>query len=172
MTEELFKKITCFVFDIDGVLTDGMVLVLENGLQARSMNVKDGYALQLAIKMGYRILVISGAQVSPVIDRLNKLGVMDVHVGVTDKEALLLEYMAANGLKTEELLCMGDDIPDLPLLRMAGIAACPADAVGEIKKLATYISKLNGGRGCVREVIEEVLKLRGHWSEDSHISSN
>ncbi len=115
---DLFKKITTFIFDIDGVLTDGTVLVLENGLQARRMNIKDGYALQLAIKKGYRILVVSGAAASPVIDRLNKLGITDVHTGVTDKKSFVEVYIAKNHLLTEQILFMGDDIPDLSVMSL------------------------------------------------------
>lgn len=170
-TSELFKKITTFIFDVDGVLTDGTVLIMENGQQARRMNIKDGYALQLAIKTGYRILVVSGAIVSPVIDRLNRLGITDVHFSVKDKKIFVETYIANNSLKAEEVLYMGDDIPDLPAMQIAGLAACPADAVNEIQKIAKYISPCPGGSGCVRDVIEKVLQLNNNWYYSTDVIS-
>lgn len=171
MSSPGFENISCFIFDIDGVLTDGMLLVLENGLQARQMNVKDGYALQLAVKKGYRILVVSGAGASPVIDRLSKLGISDVHMGIKDKRALVNTYIDNHQLDPGEVLFMGDDMPDLGVMSIVGLPACPADAVAEIRGLAKYISPYSGGRGCVRDVIEHVMKNRGHWQADEAISS-
>lgn len=168
---ERFRKITTFIFDVDGVLTDGTILVLENGLQARRMSIRDGYALQLAVKKAYHVLVISGAAASPVVDRLNKLGITEVYMGIADKKALLQEYAAAKGLQQEELLFMGDDMPDLDAMRFAGLAACPADAVAEIKEISAYVSPVKGGEGCVREIIEKIMKLRGHWQHSEEISS-
>ena len=167
----LFKNITTFIFDIDGVLTDGTVLVLENGLQARRMNIKDGYALQLAVKKGYRILVVSGAAASPVIDRLNKLGIAAVHTGITDKKLFVENYIADSNLTVAEILFMGDDIPDQSVMLMIGLPVCPADAVSEIKEVSKYISPLNGGYGCVRDVIEKVMKSQGNWQYDEDIAS-
>ena len=168
---DLFKKITTFIFDVDGVLTDGTVLVLENGLQARRMSIRDGYALQLAIKKGYRILIVSGAAASPVIDRLNKLGIKDIHMGVADKKAFIEIFISNNNLEKEQVLFMGDDMPDLPGMSVVGLPACPADAVTEIREIAQYISPLNGGFGCVRDVIEKVLKLKGDWQHTEDIAS-
>ena len=160
---ELFKKVTTFVFDIDGVLTDGTVLVLEDGLQARRMHIKDGFALQMAIKNGYRVKIISGGNSPQVSDRLIKLGVKDISMPVLDKKKFLLEFMAANELKKEEVLYMGDDLPDIPALQAVGLPCCPADAVNEVKQVVQYISPINGGMACVREVIEKVLKLNDQW---------
>ncbi len=168
---DLFKNITTFIFDVDGVLTDGTVLVLENGLQARRMSIKDGYALQLAVRKHYRILIISGAAASPVVDRLNKLGITDVHMGVTDKKSFVKNFIANHNLTAEQVLFMGDDMPDLPAMSVVGVPACPADAATEIKEMAKYISPMNGGYGCVRDVIEKVLKLRGHWEHTGDITS-
>jgi 3-deoxy-D-manno-octulosonate 8-phosphate phosphatase (KDO 8-P phosphatase) len=168
---ELFKDITTLVFDVDGVLTDGSLLVLPNGVMARKMNVKDGYALQLAIKNGYRIVVISGGNSEEVMDRLHKLGVTDVFMKVTDKAKVLTEYVKNNGLKWSELLFMGDDIPDREVMKMVRVACCPNDAVQEIKDISAYISHLNGGFGCGRDVIEKVMKMRGNWKEDTQIPS-
>jgi 3-deoxy-D-manno-octulosonate 8-phosphate phosphatase (KDO 8-P phosphatase) len=168
---QLFKNITTFIFDVDGVLTDGSVLVLENGLQARRMSIRDGFALQLAVKTGYRVLVVSGSSPSPVVDRLNKLGITDVHMSVLDKRSFVTSYIEKNKLKREEVLYMGDDLPDLPVMSSVGLATCPADAAQEIKEAAHYISTVNGGYGCVRDVIEKTLKLNGHWNYDPDIAS-
>ncbi len=162
----LFKAIRLFVLDVDGVLTDGSLLVLNDGQMARRMNIKDGYALQLAIKRGYDILVISGGQSDAVKMRLQKLGISNVHMGVTDKKEVLLRHVTSANYKWAEVLYMGDDIPDLVPMQMAGLACCPADAVPELKSVAAYISPINGGEGCVRDVIEKVLKLNEHWHDD------
>ena len=160
---ELFKKITTFIFDIDGVLTDGTVLVLDHGLQARRMNIKDGFALQMAKKNGYKVLIVSGSHSPQVVDRLDKLGISDVHMQVLDKKKFVQDFMSENNLKTEEVLYMGDDLPDLPIMSVVGLPCCPADAVSEVKEAVQYISPLTGGNACVRDVIEKVLKLNDHW---------
>lgn len=166
-----FKEIKAFVLDVDGVLTDGSLLLLDDGQMARRMNIKDGYALQLAIKKGYHILIVSGGNSEAVKLRLQRLGVVEIFMNVTDKKAILLEYILKYELKWEQVLYMGDDIPDLIPMQLAGLACCPADAVPEIKNLSHYISHVNGGYGCVRDVIEKVLKLNGHWNNDSTIAS-
>ena len=168
---ELFKKITTFVFDVDGVLTDSTILLLENGLQARRMHIKDGLALQMAKKNGFRVVVISGANSKPVIERLNKLGIAEVYMAVEDKKVFLGNYIKTHGLVWEELLFMGDDLPDLMTMKEVGVSACPADAVTEVKEMASYISPLNGGTGCVRDVIEKVLKVQGKWIFDTSVTS-
>lgn len=167
----VFKKIKAFVLDVDGVLTDSSILVLNDGQQARRMNIKDGYALQLAIKRGYKILVLSGGTSDAVKIRLQKLGIEDVHLGIPDKKEILLQYVQQHGLLWEEVLYMGDDIPDLQVMKMAGLACCPADAVAEIKQISHYVSPVVGGEGCVRDVIEKVLKLNDHWYHDMGISA-
>ncbi|HTD92878.1 MAG TPA: hypothetical protein VK644_03665 [Chitinophagaceae bacterium] len=170
-TPDLFRDITTFIFDIDGVMTDGRVIVFENGLQARSMNTKDGFALQLAVKKGYRLLVLSGAAPSPVIDRLNKLGVTDIHMNVKDKRSMVQHYMTTHALAAAEVLYMGDDMPDMAAMSVVGLPASPSDAVMEIKGISKYISGFGGGAGCVRDVIEKVLKLNGHWDNNTDIPS-
>jgi 3-deoxy-D-manno-octulosonate 8-phosphate phosphatase (KDO 8-P phosphatase) len=167
----LFKKITTFVFDIDGVLTDGTLLIAGEGLQARHMHVKDGFGLQMAMKKGYRILIISGGYSEEVKSRLEKLGVKDIHLAVEDKLQFLSSYIGRNALHWQEVLYMGDDLPDLPLMGKVGLSCCPADAVREIKSIAKYISPVNGGFGCVRDVIEKVLKTNGHWQYETDITS-
>ncbi len=166
-----FKEINTFVLDVDGVLTDGSLLLLDDGQMARRMNIKDGYALQLAIKKGYHILIISGGNSKAVKLRLQRLGVVEIFMNVTDKKAILLEYISKYDLKWEQVLYMGDDIPDMIPMQLAGLACCPADAVPEIKNISHYISPVNGGFGCVRDVVEKVLKLNNHWMHDSAVTS-
>ena len=166
-----FKPIKTFVFDVDGVLTDGNLLILADGQQARTMNIKDGYALQLAIKKGYRVLVISGGNADAVKARLEKLGVIDVFMNVTNKKEKLTEYAENLQLKWDEILFMGDDIPDHEAMQLVGLPCCPADAAIEIKQVAGYIAPRDGGQGCVRDVIEKVLKLNSHWIMDTTVSS-
>lgn len=157
--------------DVDGVLTDGRVYLLENGRQARAMHVRDGYALQLAVKKGYPVAVISGAEEAAVRERLERLGLTEIHLGILDKAAVLNTLMSRYGLKPEEVLFMGDDMPDIAALALAGLKACPADAVPEIREMADYISPVSGGQGCVRDVIEKILKLNDHWESDTSVAS-
>jgi 3-deoxy-D-manno-octulosonate 8-phosphate phosphatase (KDO 8-P phosphatase) len=169
--DDLFKNISTLIFDVDGVLTDGSVLVLENGLQARRMSIRDGYALQLAVRRNYRLLVISGAAASPVVERLAKLGISEIHMGVTGKEKFIRSYIAEQGIASSEVLYMGDDLPDLAAMKLVGLSACPADAAPEVKEAATYISPFAGGHGCARDVIEKVLKAHGHWYHEDELAS-
>lgn len=166
-----FRSVTTFVFDVDGVLTDGTVLLLENGLQARQMNVKDGLALQMAIKNGYRVIIISGGSSEPVINRLKYLGIDEIHLGLKDKLIFFEGFKQQYNLSWKEILYMGDDLPDIPVLEKVGLSSCPGDAVPEVKNMVTYISHFTGGSGCVRDVIEKVLKLNGHWNYVPEISS-
>jgi 3-deoxy-D-manno-octulosonate 8-phosphate phosphatase (KDO 8-P phosphatase) len=158
-----FKRVTTFIFDIDGVLTDSTVLLLDNGLQARRMNIKDGLGLQMAIKNGFRVITISGSYSEPVIQRLKKLGVNEVRMSVLNKREFVLQYIKDNKLDWREILYMADDLPDLELMRMVGLPCCPADAVPEILELSKYISPVNGGSGCARDVIEKVLRVQDKW---------
>jgi len=167
---ELFKPIKTFVFDVDGVLATDMLVIL-HGEMARSMNVKDGFGLQLAVKKGYRVVIISGGKSEPVRERLTGLGIKDVFLGIHHKKEKMLEYVQQHDLKWEEILYMGDDIPDYSLMQLVGLPCCPADAVNEIKQISKYISPVNGGRGCGRDVIEKVLKLNGHWDLETTIAS-
>jgi 3-deoxy-D-manno-octulosonate 8-phosphate phosphatase (KDO 8-P phosphatase) len=168
---ELFKNITTFVFDVDGVMTDSSVILLDNGLQARTMNIKDGLALQMAITAGYRVIIISGGSSEPVIRRLQYLGIEDVHLGLKDKLKAFEGLKELYNLHWNEVLYMGDDLPDMPMLENVGLSGCPADAAPEVKKLVSYISSYKGGHGCVRDVIEKVLTLNGHWHYVPEISS-
>ena len=158
-----FTAIRTFIFDMDGVLTDGSLLIFSGNEWLRKMNIKDGYSLQLAVKKGYRIAIISGSVSIPVKERLQKLGITDVFMEVADKKEKLLQYITDNGLNTNEILFMGDDVPDLQAMEISGLPCCPADAVSEIKQISKYISPAKGGEGCVRDVIEKVLKLNNEW---------
>jgi 3-deoxy-D-manno-octulosonate 8-phosphate phosphatase (KDO 8-P phosphatase) len=168
---EKFKPITTFIFDVDGVLTNGSLLILNDGQMARQMNIRDGYALQLAIKKGYRVAIISGGTSTPVKERLEKLGVTDVFMAVENKKEKLTEYVTINNLRWDELIFMGDDIPDYVPMQLVGLACCPADAATEIKQISKYISPINGGQGCARDVIEKVLKLNGDWELDTTVAA-
>lgn len=166
-----FKAIRLFAFDVDGVLTDGSVYLMESGEQVRMMNIKDGFALQLAIKKGYKIVVISGSYSEPVIKRLNKLGIRDVFMKVEDKRSLLIQYAKDQNIGLEHVLFMGDDVPDYAVMKEAGIAAAPVDAMEDIKSASVYISQYGGGKGCVRDVIEKVMKLNGDWELFTDVKS-
>ena len=161
--DSLFSPITTFIFDFDGVMTDGTVFCDFEGHPLRATNVKDGYALQLASKLGYHVAVISGSVCPSTIVRMNSLGVTDVFTGIPDKVLKLNEYMKDKGLKPEEIIFMGDDIPDLRVMQCVGLPVCPSDAVPEVKAISQYITEKPGGKGAVREVIEKVLKVQGKW---------
>lgn len=166
-----FKKISTFVLDVDGVLTDGTIYVFDNGEQVRRMSIRDGFALQLAVKKGYRILVISGGNSPAVVSRLKKLGVTDIFMGVLDKRTAIQQYIDDHKLIKENVLFMGDDIPDYAPMHVVGLPCAPADAAQEIRKVAAYICNAEGGKGCVREVIEKVLKLNDHWELETLVPS-
>ena len=159
----LLSEVTTFIFDYDGVMTDGTVYMDSNGDPLRTSNVKDGYAIQLASKLGYHLAVISGAVVTNITKRLNMLGVNDVFTGVPDKVVKLEEYMRQYQLKPNQIVYMGDDIPDLRVMHQVGVPACPADAADEVKQISVFISDKPGGRGCVRDVIEQTLKAQSKW---------
>jgi 3-deoxy-D-manno-octulosonate 8-phosphate phosphatase (KDO 8-P phosphatase) len=166
-----FKNISAFVFDVDGVLTDGTLIIMDGGLMIRRMHVKDGYALQLAVKKGFLIFIISGGNSLQVKERLTNLGIENVYMKTENKIEKLKQLAAQHQLETENILYMGDDIPDLEVMQYCGLACCPADAVSEIKSISKYISPFKGGEGCVRDVIEKVMKLQGKWLADTHIPS-
>ncbi len=169
--EDRFQRIDTFMFDVDGVMTDGGIVVMGNGDLARIMNTKDGYALQLAAKRGYRFFIISGSAHSGVERRMNNLGITNVYFGVMNKKAFVQKLIAEHNLDPQTILFMGDDMPDMPVFEIVAIGCCPADAVPDVKSAARYISSLPGGTGCVREIIEKVMKIRGHWGVDENIAS-
>ncbi len=164
--KEQLHLVNTFIFDYDGVLTDGSIIMTNKGEAYRVSNVKDGYALQLARKKGYRVAVISGARSESMSQRLESLQVTDVFLGVEKKLEVYREYLSRHNLANQNVLYMGDDIPDYEVMLEAGVSACPADAAEEIRRVAKYISHFNGGGGCVRDVIEQVLKVQGKWMND------
>jgi 3-deoxy-D-manno-octulosonate 8-phosphate phosphatase (KDO 8-P phosphatase) len=163
--KELLTHIKAFVFDYDGTLTDGTVILLDEGEPLRTANVRDGYALQLAVKKGFRLSIISGGRSKSMINRFKMLNIQDVYLGVEHKVDTLKAFMAKYDLKPSEVLYMGDDIPDFHAMKYCGVATCPADAAEEIKSVSHYISHLKGGEGCARDIIEQVLKLQGLWMD-------
>jgi len=162
-------KINTFVLDYDGVLTDGKVILTADGESLRTANVKDGYAMQLAVKKGYNIMVISGGYSKSTLWRLKNLGIDEIHLGVEHKLETYHLLLEKYDLKPEQVLYMGDDIPDSKPMKEAGLACCPADAAEEIKAMCDYISHKDGGMGCVRDIIEQVMKVHDNWMDgDAH----
>jgi len=164
--KEQLRDINTFIFDYDGVLTDGSVIMTTEGEAYRVSNVKDGYALQLARKKGYRVAVISGARSESMMHRLQSLQITDIFLGVEKKLEVFHAYLEQHQLSLSNVLYMGDDIPDYEVMLEAGVPTCPADAAEEIKSVSKYISHFSGGKGCVRDVIEQVLKVQGKWMND------
>jgi 3-deoxy-D-manno-octulosonate 8-phosphate phosphatase (KDO 8-P phosphatase) len=161
--KERLPGITTLMFDVDGVMTDGKVLVMDSGEMVRNMNSKDGYALHLAVSKGYRLVVISGGQNGAVKKALARTGITDVFIGVHDKLGCYQEYLSQHGLRNEEVMFMGDDLPDHEIMSRVGVAACPNDAAVEIKALSIYVSPKKGGEGCVRDIIEQILRAQNKW---------
>ncbi len=162
--KEIMPQIDTFIFDVDGVLTDGSVTIFPNGELVRKMNIKDGYALKTAVDLGYRVCIISGGTNEAVKSRLRGLGITDIYLGAHQKVEQLEEYIDIYNINLENILYMGDDIPDFPVMQMVGLPTCPKDAVPEIQNIATYISQKKGGNGCARDVIEQVLKVQDKWN--------
>ncbi|MFM2134759.1 MAG: hypothetical protein RL021_159 [Bacteroidota bacterium] len=160
--KQLLNDVKAFAFDVDGVMTDSSLIVLSGELH-RIMNIRDGYALHEAVKAGYPVIVISGGHSESVRERLSKLGVQEIHLGVKDKTSTLKEVLGKQGLNMESVAYMGDDLPDYEVIRLAGLRACPQDAVPEIKALCHYVSPVPGGKGCVRDLIEQVMRVQGKW---------
>ena len=164
--KQLLPNINTFIFDVDGVLTNGMLTIMPDGELVRHMNVKDGYAMKNALNKGYRICIISGGTNEGVRDRLSALGIEDIYLGAHDKIKQYETLLKKHNLRSENILYMGDDVPDYPVMKLVGLAACPNDAVREIQEVSTYISDKKGGEGCVRDVIEQVLRVQGKWSQN------
>lgn len=156
-------KIRGLAFDVDGVLSPSTIPMSPDGLPMRMVNIKDGYALQLAAKAGFHMAIITGGQTHAVKVRFEGLGIKDIYQGAAHKLPVLEEWMALHGLSPEEVLYMGDDIPDLKPMRHVGLPVAPWDAASEVRQTAIYVSKLTGGHGCVRDVVEQVLSANGHW---------
>ena len=159
-------KVKAFVFDVDGVFSNSKVLLHPSGDMMRTMNIKDGYALFYTIRKGYPIGIISGGNSESVKTRFSRLGVADIYLKSTNKLKNLKDFMSKYNLQPENLLYMGDDLPDYEVMKLVGFPTCPIDAVEEIKEISVYISDKAGGEGCVRDVIEQVLKLQGKWMDE------
>lgn len=161
--KELMNGITTFIFDVDGVLTDSSVHITTSGEMLRIMNIRDGYAMKAAVDAGYHVCVISGGTNEGVRVRLRNLGITDIHLGAHDKVETFKEYTALYNISAEQVLYMGDDIPDYYVMQRVGLPTCPVDAAPEIKSISKYVSHRNGGRGAVRDVIEQVMRVQGKW---------
>ena len=161
--KEHLNQINTFVFDVDGVLTNGTIQISTKGELLRTMNTKDGYAMKMAQKAGYTVCIISGGKNEGVRKRLRDLGITDIYLGISDKVEQMDEFFDIYDIKSEQVLYMGDDIPDYYPMKLVGLPCCPQDAAPEVKEISLYVSHKKGGEGCVRDVIEQVMKVQGKW---------
>jgi 3-deoxy-D-manno-octulosonate 8-phosphate phosphatase (KDO 8-P phosphatase) len=161
--KEIMNDITTFIFDVDGVLTDGTVHVSQSGEMLREMHIRDGFAMKAALESGYNVCIISGGSNEGVRIRLRNLGITDIHLGTPNKVDTFNEYIELYKIKPEQVLYMGDDIPDYHVMKLVGLPTCPQDASPEIKAISNYISHIKGGKGAVRDVIEQVMKVQEKW---------
>ena len=164
--KELLPDISTFIFDVDGVLTDGSVTITTSGELLRKMNIKDGYALKTAVDAGFNVCIISGGSNEGVRKRLQGLGITDIYLGAHDKIEQLNEYFDIYDIDSEQVMYMGDDLPDFYVMQQVGLPCCPQNAAPEIKSISKYISHKNGGEGCVRDIIEQTLKVQNKWLEN------
>ena len=161
------KRIKAIIFDVDGVLSAETVMMDSQGEPMRSANIKDGYAIRLAQQKGVRIVILSGARTENIRKRYESLGVEDIFLGCKVKLQTYEQFLRTYALTDEEVLFMGDDIPDYEVLKRCGCPCCPADACPEVKEASIYVSRRNGGEGCCRDVIEQVLRTQGKWMSDA-----
>ena len=161
--KELLKEITTFILDVDGVLTNGKILVTSKGKMLREMNTKDGFIIKYALDKGFKIFIISGGTNKGVKERLKDLGIEEIFLGEHTKKDTYEKLIKKYNLKRNEIVYMGDDIPDIPVMKKIGVPCCPNDAVQDVKQISIYISKKNGGQGCVRDIIEQTLRVQNKW---------
>lgn len=167
--KSILKNIKTLIFDIDGVFTDNRVILFPGMEPVRSFSARDGYALHYAIKKGLQVVIITGGKSESVVERLTEMGVTSIYTGIRDKEKKLLEFVEETKGNIDEILYMGDDIPDIKVMAMVALACCPQDAVNEVKNICNYVSPIKGGQGCVRDIIEQTLKVQGKWMDvDAH----
>lgn len=160
--KEDFKKVKAFVFDVDGVFS-GHILLNKYGEQIHPLNMKDGYAIQLIAKKKYPIAIITGGRSEIVRGRFERLGVKEIFISVENKLTVLDDFLERYNINAEDVLYMGDDIPDYLCMKKCGMPVCPADAAIDIKEISRYVSDIKSGEGCVRDVIEQVLRVKGEW---------
>jgi 3-deoxy-D-manno-octulosonate 8-phosphate phosphatase (KDO 8-P phosphatase) len=166
-----FRNITTFVFDVDGVMTDGTLVVTEGGDSLRTFSVRDGYALRRAVEEGYNICVITGGKGGSIENRMKNLGIKHYYTGASDKVTPFLNYVRTHNIDPMQVLYMGDDLNDLLVMQKVGLPCCPLDACPDIQDISHYISPIKGGAGCVRDVIEKVMKLQDTWMNSTSVSS-
>lgn len=167
--KSILKNIKTLIFDVDGVFTDNRVILFPGMEPVRSFSARDGYAIQYALKKGLTLVIITGGKSESVLKHLKYFGIEHVYISIQNKEQKLNEYLKQTKSNLEEVLYMGDDIPDMKVMKMAALACCPQDAVNEIKQICNYVSPYKGGHGCVRDIIEQTLKVQGKWmEEDAH----
>ena len=164
--KELLTDIRAFAFDVDGVLSESVIPMSTSGEPMRTANIKDGYAIQLAVKLGYHVAIITGGSTEAVKTRFSMLGVQDIYMRQASKIGAYEDWKRKHNLTDNQILYMGDDMPDLPLMELAGIATCPADACIDVRQASIYISPRNGGQGCARDVIEQTLRAQNNWGKD------
>lgn len=164
--KELFTQITTVVLDVDGVLTNGEILLVPGAEPVRKMHSKDGYALQLAVRNGIRVAIITGGGSPDVKHRLQQVGITDIYMRASNKMEAYEDLKLCYDLKDEEILYMGDDLPDYDVMKRVALACAPQDAAPEIKSIAEYVSPVKGGEGCVRDVLEQLLKIHGLWGRE------
>ena len=165
--KEKLNRVTTIILDVDGVLTDGRILITTEGEMYREMHTKDGYALKAAMNAGLKIAIISGGTNEGVRNRLKALGVFDIYLGAHHKMEAYQDLLDSYQIDPSTILYMGDDIPDIPVMKEVGVACCPQDAVSDVKAVSDYISHINGGLGCVRDVVEQTMRVQGKWEEFS-----
>ena len=161
--KEELTKVKAFVFDVDGVLSKATQVLAPDGETVRTSNLKDGFALVYAVRTGYPVCIITGGKTIEVINRCKKIGIKDVYAGSLKKLPCLYDFLEKNNLKADDVMYMGDDLPDYPAMKIVGVPVCPRDAATEIKEISHYISDKDGGDGCIRDVLEQVMRAQGKW---------
>ena len=164
--KEQLRRVKAFVFDVDGVLSEQTMLLDTDGNLIRTSSIRDGFAMQRAVNKNYPVGIITGGEITNVLKRYQKLGVYDIYPGSTNKKSDIIDFLKKYRIEASDVLYMGDDLPDLEVMKMVGFPTCPDDAVVEVKQISKYVSNFTGGNGCVRDVIEQVLRLNKHWVEE------
>ena len=159
----LLNNVRAFVFDVDGVMTNGKVMITSEGEMYREMDTRDGFALKYALLKGFKIGIISGGTNEGVRKRLELLGVNKVYLGIHEKDIAFDDFVSTFNINPDQVLYMGDDVPDVPVMKKVGVSTCPQDAVSDVKRVVDYVSHKKGGDGCVREIVEQVMRVQDKW---------